>query len=302
MPTSPLALRIANRILNEIRSNNLPPGEHLSAQKIANLFDVSRSPVREALIILEEKGALNKVKNRGFFVSESGIENDDLQDSKIEKPLDENNHYQKIANDWIADRIPVEVTEKMLRDRYSLTKKQLSDILVRGVREGWIEQKLGYGWRFLPVAKTTESFEHIYRFRILIEPSAILEPSFKPDFSILSDQRRIQEKLLEGDIEKLPNEALLATGFSFHESLISFSNNPFFYQALVRVNRMRRLMEYQAKIDRKQMYAQCEQHLEIISLIEKGQLMEASYDLRQHLRGALKSKALVVESTLATNE
>src|SRR3546814_15120665 len=72
-------------------------------------------------------------------------------------------------------------------DLYGLTRAQVSYILVRATREGWAERKQGYGWRFLPVAKTPEAFEQIYRFRMIIEPTAFLEPGFR----LRSEERRV---------------------------------------------------------------------------------------------------------------
>ncbi|MCZ4088819.1 hypothetical protein [Sinorhizobium psoraleae] len=133
-----------------------------------------------------------------------------------------------LQKDWLTDRIPAEVTEQMLRERYDLTKSQVNDVLMRASREGWAERKQGYGWRFLPVAKTPEAFEQIYRFRMLIEPAAMLEPEFRLDRKIIEEQRRIQLRMLETDIERLPAERLLHNGALFHEELIKMSNNPFF--------------------------------------------------------------------------
>jgi DNA-binding GntR family transcriptional regulator len=294
MPASPLAQRIAKEIMSSIQSGRIPAGSHLSAQQLADEFDVSRSPVREALQMLAENGALEQKRNRGFFVRALDLGEAPANGAGESMPFDEPNDYQRIADDWIANRMPAEVTEMYLRDTYGLTKAQLADILMRAVREGWAERKQGYGWRLLPVAKTPEAFEQIYRFRMLIEPAAMLEPTYKPDPAVLARHRQIQEKMLASDIETMPGEKLLELGSLFHEDLIAFSRNPFFHQALVRVNRMRRLMEYRSNVDRRRLYDQCTQHLELIGLLEKGEIFEASYLMRRHLGGALATKSPVV--------
>ena len=114
---------------------------------------------------------------------------------------------------------------------------------MRAAREGWAERKQGYGWRLLPVAQTPESFEQIYRFRMIIEPAGMLEPGFNPDPVTLSELRRVQERMLECDIDRLPAERLLENGATFHEELLRLSGNPFLHMSLVQVNRMRRLLE-----------------------------------------------------------
>ncbi len=291
---SALSKHIASELAGEISSGGLPAGAHLSAQQLADRFGVSRSPVREALTMLAGQGLLEKRENRGFFVTERPADQSAGGVPAVALPFDEPNDYQRVADDWLANRLPVEVTEQMLRDRYRLTRAQLADILLRAGREGWIERKQGYGWRFLPVAKTREAFEQIYRFRIVIEPAAILEPNFRPDPEVLSRLRQSHEAMLESGIERLSGEQLLDFGAQFHEQIVAFSNNPFFLQSLVRVNRMRRLMEYRARVDRRRLYTQWAEHIEIMDLLSKGDIVAASYLLRGHLSGALEQKAQTI--------
>lgn len=287
---SHLSQKIARNIADAIANSEIEEGEHLSAQKLADRFGVSRSPVRDALHLLLTQGFVEQKANRGFFVG-SAAPNGSSREAGGELPFDPQSPYQLIAADWLADRLPADVTEQMLRSRYDLTKAQLADILLRAAREGWAERKAGYGWRLLPVAKTPEAFEQIYRFRMLIEPAAMLEPTFSIDRAVIDEHRTIQQRMLDTDIERLSGEKLLDNGALFHEALITFSGNPFFHQSLVRVNRMRRLLEYRSRVDRRRLYTQCSQHLEILDLLQRGDVVEASYLMRRHLGGALAQKS-----------
>ncbi|KQY12543.1 GntR family transcriptional regulator [Rhizobium sp. Root482] len=295
MAASPLALKIANEITLLVTSGEIAAGEHLRAQHLADRFGVSRQPVRDAFQILSEQGLVELKENRGFFVKDTagGVVEPVSNEAK---PFEVANDYQRLAEDWLTDKIPAEVTEQMLRERYDLTKAQLNDILMRAAREGWAERKQGYGWRFLPVAKTAEAFEQIYRFRMLIEPAAMLEPEFRLDRAIIDEQRRIQMRMLETDIERLPAERLLHNGALFHEELIKMSNNPFFHLSLVRVNRMRRLLEYRSRVDRSRTVRQCQEHLAILDLLQQGEIVEASFAMRRHLGGALSKKSPITWS------
>jgi DNA-binding GntR family transcriptional regulator len=295
MASSPLALNIANEITLLVTSGEIAAGEHLRAQHLADRFGVSRQPVRDAFQILSEQGLVELKENRGFFVKDSaGGVVEPVSDEA--KPFEVANDYQRLAEDWLTDKIAAEVTEHMLRERYDLTKAQLNDILMRAAREGWAERKQGYGWRFLPVAKTAEAFEQIYRFRMLIEPAAMLEPEFRLDRTILDEQRRIQMRMLDTDIERLPAERLLHNGALFHEELIKMSNNPFFHLSLVRVNRMRRLLEYRSRVDRNRTVRQCQEHIAILDLLQQGEIVEASFAMRRHLGGALSKKSPITWS------
>jgi DNA-binding GntR family transcriptional regulator len=68
--------------------------------------------------------------------------------------------------------------------------------------------------------------------------------------------------------------------------------------SLVRVNRMRRLLEYRAKINRSRLQVQCSDHLKILEALERNELLEASYLMKQHLGGALEHKSPVNWSKL----
>lgn len=287
--TSELSTNISNRLLHDIVSGTLSRGQHISAQNIADRYGVSRTPVREALENLAIQQVLTRQHNRGYFVSERLPQS--FQDGLADAVPADADDYQTFANDWLTNQIPEEVAEQFLRQRYGWTKAKAADLLVRAVREGWAERKEGYGWRLLPVAKTPEAFDEIYRFRMAIEPTAMLEPSFQLDHKILDEQRRIQEGMLNMDLSSTPGEALLQNGALFHEELIKLSGNPFFHMALQRVNRMRRLMEYRAEVNCERLIEQCTEHLEILSYLESGNVADASYRMRQHLSGALKRKS-----------
>gem|GEM_PF-89979 len=288
---SPLVVELAREIGDLIRLGEIGAGEKLATQKLANRFGVSRSPVREALSLLHRQGMIEQRPNRGYFAKADGNTAQFPEGEFL--PRSEPSEYHAIAEDWLANRIPAEVTEQMLRERYGLTKAQVNDILVRATREGWAERKQGYGWRFLPVARTAEAFEQIYRFRMIVEPAAFLEPTFRLDRTVLAEQRRIQERLLETDIDRVPAERLLESGSLFHEELIRMCGNPFLHMSLVRVNRMRRLLEYRANLDRQRLLVQCTEHLQILDALERNNVLETSYLMRQHLSGALVRKSPV---------
>ncbi|WP_380178314.1 GntR family transcriptional regulator [Kalamiella sp. sgz302252] len=297
MKISALTERLALKIVSLIDSGDISPGAHLSVPKLAETFDVSRSPVREALVYLEQKGVLQQKLNRGFFVREDYAPQHN--DEQVDIGGDDLPEYYQLAEDWLQDNIEAEVTELFLMKRYSLTKSQLSTVLARGISEGWVERRQGYGWRFLPVAKTKAALEHIFSFRMVIEPMAMLEPTFNAPQEKINEIRRELEMLLDNGIERLSPKQLQLAGYRFHETVIGFSNNPFFEISLRNVNRMRKLMDYRIMDDRSRYYAEVKDHMRILAMIETGQRIEASYLLKQHLAVALENKKMRRISTEA---
>ncbi len=290
MKISALTERLAQKIVGLIDTGNIAPGAHLSVPRLAESFDVSRSPVREALVYLEQKGVLQQKLNRGFFVKEDYAP----QQHDEAAPADGSDlpEYYQLAEDWLQDNIDAEVTELYLMKRYNLTKSQLSTLLARGISEGWVERKQGYGWRFLPVAKTKAALENIFSFRMVIEPMAILEPTFNAPQEKIDEIRRELEMLLDNGIERLSPKQLQLAGYRFHETVIAFSNNPFFEISQRNVNRMRMLMDYRIMDDRSRYYAEVNDHMRLLALIESGQRIEASYMMKQHLAVALENKKM----------
>jgi DNA-binding GntR family transcriptional regulator len=66
----PAALRknVAEILRNALFDGHYPPGDELSDSTLAAEFQVSRGPVREALLILAEEGMIEHRHHRGFFV------------------------------------------------------------------------------------------------------------------------------------------------------------------------------------------------------------------------------------------
>ncbi|NJC23738.1 DNA-binding GntR family transcriptional regulator [Arthrobacter pigmenti] len=72
MPSTPrppsLTERTIDAVREGIRDGTFVPGELYSVYQLADQLDVSRSPVREALLRLAETGMVSIVRNRGFRV------------------------------------------------------------------------------------------------------------------------------------------------------------------------------------------------------------------------------------------
>ena len=293
MPHSPLALRIANDIITRIGMGEFGAGSHLATEALAKRFEVSRSPVREALAILLGQGVIENRRNRGFFVLPSaGRKAGEVGLEPVGQR--ESDPYYELAEDWLEDRIGADQTEQAIRDRYNLKRSQAQELLSRASRDGWEERKPGYGWKLSQVAKTAEAFEDIYRFRAVIEPAALLEPGFRLDRAVAASLRRTQERLASGELDGLAPAAMAAAGVEFHEGIIKMSGNPMFLHALERANQLRRLAEYRLKLNPQRIAVQSREHLEILDLLAKGDNLEAAHLMRRHLSGALASKSPVV--------
>jgi DNA-binding GntR family transcriptional regulator len=68
VPATTLKSQVVERIRNAILNGTFKPGERLNETQLANQFKVSRIPVREALLQLQEQGLVMNHPRRGMFV------------------------------------------------------------------------------------------------------------------------------------------------------------------------------------------------------------------------------------------
>lgn len=70
VPTLTVPEQIAARLGERILEERLQPGERIAEQELADEFQVSRGPVREAIRILEREGLVTLLARRGAIVTE----------------------------------------------------------------------------------------------------------------------------------------------------------------------------------------------------------------------------------------
>jgi DNA-binding GntR family transcriptional regulator len=279
------------QIVEFIRTEGLPVGSHLSAQLLADRLRVSRSPINEALCLLHEKGLLTRERNRGYFLAQPAerslaelVEHMGLDESDVVTSA-----YFRVADDRLKGLLPDEFPAVLIKNRYGLTSSQLQSVLNRISQEGWAHKKPGYGWEFSSMLTTPDSLLQSYRLRLALEPAALLEPGYRLDPQVLARCRAAEMHLLEGGIETDTADQLHDRGVRFHEALVEASGNPFFIDAIRRVNGVRRLLSYRSMRDRKRYKEHCQQHLRILDLLEKSRNEEASEEMRKHLSSTLKN-------------
>lgn len=279
--SKPLINQLASQIVEYVRSQNEPHGMRLVERKLAEHLRVSRSPVRGALKILEDHGFVKVADGGGFYVDWNG---GDLPSTLAETSSDEeSDFYFKIASDRLAGELPDRVTENELLRRYGVTRGHLAKVLRRITGEGWIERLPGHGWEFLPMLTGMQSYRDSYRFRLTIEPAAILEPTFELNEAGLGQSREQQQRLVDGDIWTVSNADLFDMNSSLHETIIECSQNLFFVESLRRIDRVRRLIEYKQSLDRKYAIIRCREHVNLVDLLLAGKRQEASEYMRLHL-------------------
>ena len=252
---SELSEALAARIVDHISAEKLAAGTHIAAQDLADRFSVSRSPINQALRLLYEKGILAHERNRGYLVGEAG----EVSGVDLGLPTEGelNRVYLQIADDRSHGRLPNQVSESLIRKRYELTRAQTAAVLGRIAQEGWVERRPGYGWEFSEMLTTPEALLQTYRARMALEPAALLEPGYRLEPAVIERLRATEVELLDGALETISPDALHERGVRFHESIVAAGRNPFFLDALRRINRVRRLLSYRSMATRERYHEQC---------------------------------------------
>jgi len=280
MQIQPTALtrRLADQILDLIRNEDLGEGARLTERGLAERLRVSRTPVKGALHLLESRGLVRPTDGRGFVVAGG-----EPPPPQTDAPPQDDALYARLIEDRLGERLPDRITETELLRRYGATRAQLTVLLRRASAEGWMERMPGHGWAFLPTLTSMTGYRDSYRFRLTIEPAAILEPGFVLNAPALEQRRRQQLALIRGEIHTASDARVFELNSGLHETIIECSGNRFFFDALIRLNRLRRLMEHRQKLNRDDALERCREHIAIIDLLLEDRREEASALMHRHL-------------------
>ncbi len=273
------------RIVALIRSDQPAVGQRFTELGLAEHFGVSRSPVREALRHLAERGVLRFEENRGFFLTceaqDIGAHLNGLS------PSPEETLYTQIVADRMARRLADSFTASELMRRYACSRPLLLRVLNRLTEEGVLRAGRGHAWSFITFLDDQQAEQESYRLRLLLEPAGLLEPSFAVDRQALGRSMEVQRRVVESAALDITSQEMFEINAAFHELLAQSSGNRFFLQNMQHHNRMRRLNEYSAFRDRDRMVLSCREHIAIIEALLEGKNESAAKRLRAHIEGAI---------------
>ena len=294
MKLTPLQQRTVREVLLFIRRQQFPVGHHLTANGLAKEIGVSRNPVNKALAHLLSLDVLAHDKNRGFFLKAPYQELSNYLEDVVEQTSDP--LYDKLVALKLSGDIEEQVLESELMRLLDASRNHVVKLLGRVQAEGWVEKRAGQGWEFLPLIDSKEAYEESYVFRQALEPALVLSPKFKPEKAELEACRNTQQHIAEKGYQEMTPFELFEANCQFHETLAKWSNNRFYYQTLVKLNRLRRLAEYKLSGERSFRREQAQEHLDILNSLANGDFIEAANLLRLHLNHAKTEKVAGLSS------
>ncbi|UVO40603.1 GntR family transcriptional regulator [Bradyrhizobium arachidis] len=267
------------------RRDGMKAGDRLIEQRLADALDLSRAPIRLGLKALEASGLARGEPHRGFVLAKnptSGAAQPALAAVRRGEQV-----YASIAGDVLASRLSADVTEAELMRRYDLSRAELQRLLDRIAAEGWIARLPGYGWRFAETVSSSAAQAQAMAFRVVIEPAAIAQSGYEISHEVITRLRERQQRVLGGEFEKMTIGEIYQSGCEFHEEIIRCAGNPFFVEALKRVNSIRRLFAYRSFADRDGIRRHVREHLRLLDLLEAHHYARAAELMARHLQRPL---------------
>ncbi len=279
---------LAHEIAEYIKAERLSAGTRLPGRKLADKFRVSRTPIERALRLLEQHDVIAASQSGGYEVKPNSVAVS-ATELGAHRDSEEDRLYLQLAGDHTAGRLPEWATENELIRRYGSNRATVVRVLRRAAGEGWTERRPGRGWAFIPLLTSELAYNQLYRYRILVEPAAMLEPSFVLNRPAIEGCLQEQNRLFDSAGHGLSPIDIFESGSRFHQTVLDCSGNPFFINGLSQANRVRRLMEYSKTLDSPHWLQRCQDHARIAELLLTGQRERASQLMRRHLEeGALE--------------
>lgn len=281
MPTR-LQQDLAERILDMVREDGLAAGAMLNESGTAKRLNVSRTPVRAALAHLAARGLVRRHPNRGIELIDAPAP----ASANPAAPDIMERAMVALAHDRESGALADEVSEQEVMRRYALARPEAQRLLARLADLDMIERKPGYGWRFLYPPRDAAAHDERYRFRLLIEPMALLEPGVRLEPGWIAEMRMRHRETLAKPWRESSAIGFFEMNAAFHEGLAAASGNRFIHSAIRRQNQLRRLSNYDWVFGFERVEVNCREHLEMLDFLEAGDREVASALMRRHLQRA----------------
>jgi DNA-binding GntR family transcriptional regulator len=275
---------LARKILSILRDEQAEKGFHLREQWLADALGVSRSPVRTALKQLEQLAVIRSEPHQGYFLE--APPGSAVFDEIALPEAETDRIYRQIASERFANLIGDQVSVGDLVRRFEVSRAVIVRVLGRMQEDGLVEKTPGHGWVFGPSLNDEASYQESYRYRLLIEPAALLEDGFHLPARRIAKLRALHRSALDAGLESKSIAELFDIDAEFHETLGAACENRFLAQAIRQQTRLRRLSEYEKYTSRERHAQSFAEHLAILDAAEAGDKQVAAERMREHILAA----------------
>lgn len=220
---------------SKILSEELPCGLRLKEGQVANIFGISRAPVRQAFELLLDQGLVREASGQGFLTGRTGEPlNKNIHDiSIILKPEKAEDVERKIAWEKIYQTVKQEVTECLPFGTYRVREGELSkhfsvsrtvgrEVLARLADRHIISKDRRSHWIAGPL--TAKDVREVLDMRQLLEPRAFIESVPRIDRTELMKMRQHVSVFLQTP-DAIDSEFVQSIEHDLHHSLTRQASN-----------------------------------------------------------------------------
>lgn len=275
-------LDLARRVVEAAGAMGLLPGDHLPEQVFAQLCGVSRTPIRSAFKLLNEQDVLTRREEEGYFLAE-GL---DDQGMSLAQQLDtlEDDLAARILADRKARRLGETHPVSFLVRRYGASRHTVLNALKILQQDGVIDRLVGQAWAFRPILDTANAVDESLQFRLVMEPQAILAPSFTLDRKEAGAIRQQFQAALDNGERRIGSALFLRLDVAFHSLVAKCSGNRFARDTLLSHHRLRFITHKDFAITDYRTRSAIKEHLDILDSLENEQFDVAADRMALHLR------------------
>jgi DNA-binding GntR family transcriptional regulator len=283
---------LAARILRMLRDQGAGQGHRLVENSLCDAFNVSRTPIRGALRLLEEQGALEYRTNRGYVLKRPIVTAPEVEAGRL---IDEEDQqlFVAVARARNEGRLPDRCSQQEIVRVLDAKATSVARVLRQLAELGLVERKPGNGWSFaLPINSGRARLES-YAFRAVLEPAGLIAPTFALDHDWMETSRARQLAFRKRKWRDALAMEFFEMNADFHEQLARCSGNRYMLDAVQRQNRLRSFLNIHWVNGPQRVTDSIDEHLAILDALAAGQNRQASALLRDHLASARDVAATV---------
>ncbi|WP_029074738.1 GntR family transcriptional regulator [Kaistia adipata] len=301
---TPAYASITERLRRGIESGGLPEGAVLLEGPLASIFGSSRSPVKQALQLLEEEGLLSRFDGRGLLVGTGDVPkrikiSADMLDMEAgAAPPPKHFAWQSLYYDFEREVIlrsvfgRFRVNELALARHFDVGRTVARDLLIHAQQVGIVAKGEKSHWWIIPLDEAR--FHDLYELRMLLEPAALGAAIGKIPPDVLAAMIAHLEAGLRGEVDGDAGSAELdVLEEELHIGCLAYGGNPEIVEALKRTRCILVSGKHlQVALQREPFFDSfMEEHLEIMRAIGRQDVATAKHLLWQHLLASSEKAA-----------
>ncbi|MDR3399866.1 MAG: GntR family transcriptional regulator [Pandoraea sp.] len=296
---TPVYARVAGILREAIVEGTLEPGTVLLEEPLSQLLGATRTPIRQALLQLEQDGVVSRFEGRGYLAGAQGVAvrrvpltpgmlGLDGETSPIRKVPRWELIYNEVERELIHLSVfgRYRVNEVELARHYGVSRVVAHDVMLRIESLGLVEKDERQRWVVSPLDDAR--IVHLYELRWLLEPAALESAAANiPQDALREISARLRTAMR--DYTSATRETLDALEHDLHVRLLSYSPNSDLLKSLQRTHGVlmlsKHVLGFTAPMPpRKDTFLA--EHRDILKAIQDEDVPLAATRLREHLQAS----------------